>query len=236
VGAILKTLFLISAVLILNLVSPTVFAEDLNLGGFDPTGNPTDTISDTLAANAALRNAIELLHNNSDPVGGNPNGKVTFVEFFDYRCPHCVRMYPLIEAMIAQHPNLRVVYKMFPVLGPDSEVAAHAALAANMQGKFAAFHRALMHTYGDLSLENMFAIAKANGLDIEKFKHDMNSDSVASAIIFNTDLATRMGINGTPAFFMTKSNLSANSPTADVIFIGGESSASELQRSYDKIH
>ena len=232
----MKTFFLLSTLLILNLVSATVFAEDLNLGGFDPTGSPTDSISDSLAANAAIRNALELLHNGSDPVGGNPNGKVTFVEFFDYRCPHCVRMNPAIEALMNQHHDLRVVYKMFPVLGPDSEVAARAALAANMQGKFAAFHRALMHSYGDLSLENMLTIARANGLDIEKFKRDMNSDAVASAIIFNTDLATRMGINGTPAFFMTKSNLDAKSPTADVIFIGGESSSSELQHSYDKIH
>jgi protein-disulfide isomerase len=129
-----------------------------------------------------------------------------------------------------------VVYKMFPVLGPSSELAARAALAANMQGKFAAFHGALMHAYGDLSLENIMGIANTTGLNIEKFKNDMNSDKVSSAIIFNTDLATRMGINGTPALFMTKTNLNANSPATDVIFISGETTSSELQHSYDRIH
>jgi protein-disulfide isomerase len=232
----LKTFFLILTVLSLNIFSQNVFADELTLGGFDPTGSAPDTMSDSLAENAALRNTIELLHDSNDPIGGNPNGKITLVEFFDYRCPHCIRMYSGIEALIASHPDLRVVYKMFPVLGPESELAARAALAANMQGKFWAYHAALMHAYGNLSLENILAMANTAGLNIEKFKRDMNSDSVASAIIFNTDLATRMGVNGTPAIFVTKTNLSANSKPSDVIFIAGEAGPSELQHSYDRLH
>src|SRR5689334_12549783 len=74
-----------------------------------------------------------LFHQNSDPVAGNPKGKVTVVEFFDYQCSHCMTMAPVIEAIIKNNPNVRVVFKDFPIRGPVSEFAAKAALAANKQ-------------------------------------------------------------------------------------------------------
>ncbi|MGH6977022.1 MAG: thioredoxin domain-containing protein, partial [Stellaceae bacterium] len=76
---------------------------------------------------AARRN--ELLHDPNSVVAGNPNGDVTLVEFFDYRCPYCKAIEPSLEALIKEDGNLRVVYKEFPILGPTSVVASRAAIA-----------------------------------------------------------------------------------------------------------
>ena len=64
------------------------------------------------------------------PVLGNPEGDVTVVEFFDYNCPYCRRAKPEIEALLAADPNVRLVYREWPILGRDSVFTARAALAA----------------------------------------------------------------------------------------------------------
>ena len=66
---------------------------------------------------------------------GNPQGDVTLVEFFDYRCPYCKQVAPAIKALLGEDKQLRIVYKEFPVLGPESVTAARAALAAAQAGQ-----------------------------------------------------------------------------------------------------
>ena len=87
-------------------------------------------------------------------VGGNPDGDVTVVEFFDYRCGYCKRFAPTLEKIKKQDPKLRVVYKEFPILGPDSMKGAQAALAAREQGRYVEFHEALMRVRGNLNEED----------------------------------------------------------------------------------
>jgi len=65
------------------------------------------------------------------PVGGNPKGDVTLVEFFDYRCPYCKQVQPRLQELLAQDRQLRIAYKEFPILGAVSVAAARAALAAH---------------------------------------------------------------------------------------------------------
>ncbi|SDI18330.1 Thioredoxin [Bradyrhizobium sp. Rc2d] len=102
-------------------------------------------------AQAALKaHADEVFHDPSSPVGGNPDGNATVAEFFDYNCPYCRMMAPLMEQAESADPQLRIVYKEFPVLGPNSVFAAKAALAANKQGKYVAFHRALYRVRGQV--------------------------------------------------------------------------------------
>ncbi len=84
----------------------------------------------------------ELFRDMDSPVGGNPNGDVTLVEFFDYNCPYCRQMVPVMMQAETLDPQLRVVYKEFPILGPNSTFAAKASLAAHKQGKCVAFHSA----------------------------------------------------------------------------------------------
>src|SRR5882757_6679214 len=71
----------------------------------------------TRAAIVARRD--ELLNDPSPPSGGNPKGDVTIVEFFDYRCPYCKQVQPLVEKLLKEDAKLRIVYKEFPILGPE---------------------------------------------------------------------------------------------------------------------
>ena len=98
---------------------------------------------------------------------------MTLVEFFDYRCPYCKQVVPAIDALLAEDKQLRFVYKEFPVLGPDSVLAARAALAARKQGKYDAMHRALMTMKGQINEAAMFKVAGSVGLDVERLKRDM---------------------------------------------------------------
>src|SRR5437764_7890232 len=77
----------------------------------------------------------EIFDDPATPVGGNPQGDVSIVEFFDYRCPYCKQVHPAIEKLLDQDRKLRFVYKEFPVLGAQSDMAAHAALAARLPDK-----------------------------------------------------------------------------------------------------
>lgn len=142
----------------------------------------------------------DILDDPAAPVGGNPEGDVTLVEFFDYNCPYCRRVAPTVAEIIAADPDLRVVYKEFPILGPGSTFAARAALAAQRQGKYAPFHEALMRAGQSLDEEQVLEIAEAVGLDTERLDQDMQDPAIQEAIARNLQLANALGITGTPSF------------------------------------
>lgn len=147
---------------------------------------------------AALRD--ELLHDPDAPVGGNPSGDVTVVEFFDYNCPYCRRVAPTVADVEEADPGLRLVYKEFPILGPGSQFAARAALASRSQGKYAPFHDALMQADEQLTEETVLDIAGTVGLDLEQLRADMQDPAIEEAIARNHRLANALGITGTPSF------------------------------------
>jgi len=172
-----------------------------------------------------------LFHQSSDPVAGNPKGKLTIVEFFDYQCAHCINMASIIQTIIKQNPDVRIVFKEYPIRGPMSELASRAALAANMQGKYYTLHHALLTTDKDINEKNILVIAKANGLDAAKLKKDMNSKTVKDMIQVNLALAKELGIAGTPAFFIGKTNAQK---TEDVNFVLGEMTQAEVKEALKK--
>lgn len=153
---------------------------------------------------AAAKNVIaarrdELLHDPDSVVVGNPNGDVTLVEFFDYRCPYCKAIEPSLEALVKEDGKLRVVYKEFPILGPTSVVASRAAIAARQQGKYTAFHDRMMALKGNIDADVVMKVAEASGLDVTKLKHDMAAASIGQVIQRNYALADALGIDATPA-------------------------------------
>jgi protein-disulfide isomerase len=152
-------------------------------------------------AAAALRQRHHDIYDDpATPVGGNPHGDVAIVEFFDYRCPYCKEVEPSLEKLLHEDRDLRFVYKELPVLGPASVTAAHAALAARKQGKYAAFHDAMMAARGRITDETVFHVAASVGLDVERLKRDMAAPEIAQDIESNLALADALGIHGTPGF------------------------------------
>jgi protein-disulfide isomerase len=152
------------------------------------------------ATTALVGRRAEILEDPGSPVGGNPKGAVSLVEFFDYSCPYCKEVEPALEALLAQDHDLRFVYKEFPVLGPSSVTAARAALAARNQGKYAAFHRAMMAFKGRIDDDAVYAAARSVGLDLDRLKRDMAEPEIDRALKANVTLAEALDISGTPAF------------------------------------
>ncbi|MEL6961157.1 MAG: DsbA family protein, partial [Pseudomonadota bacterium] len=143
----------------------------------------------------------DLENDPATPIAGNPEGDVALVEFFDYRCGYCRRVLSSMQALMDEDDKLKVVFKELPVLGDDSVRAARAALASRAQNEalYLDFHLVLM-TARDLSLAGIRSLADNIGLDPDQLEQDMNSDEVSAAIDANYELASALGIEGTPAF------------------------------------
>ena len=152
------------------------------------------------AQTSILRNRKQIYEDPDDPVGGNPNGDVTIVEFFDYRCGFCKRVAPVVNEALAKDKNIRIVYKEFPVLGPNSILAARAALASRAQGKYHTFHKALMKAKISYDEASIMKIADTVGIDTARLKKDMQAPGIQAQIAKTRALARSLGIRGTPAF------------------------------------
>ena len=143
-------------------------------------------------AEKAIGESKDQIYNNPDtPVSGDPKGDVTIVEFFDYNCHYCKGAEDGIEKLLKDDKKVKFVYKEFPILGPQSVVAAKAALAANKQGKYVAMHNALMNLKNPLSDDLIYSTAKSSGLDVDKLKKDMNDPAIAKMIDDSTKLGTQ---------------------------------------------
>jgi protein-disulfide isomerase len=154
----------------------------------------------TEARRAAIAsNGDALFRDAADPVKGNPRGDVTLVEFFDARCGYCKQLHPTMEALLRRDPNVRVVMKDLPILGPNSVLAARALLAAQRQGRYGPLYDALL----TLRVEPTEAVirqqAERVGLDWSRLRRDMEDPAVERRIQSNLRLAGALGIEGTPA-------------------------------------
>jgi protein-disulfide isomerase len=173
-----------------------------------------------LAAKALVDRRQELAYAPASPVLGNPDGDVTVVEFFDYQCPYCkVMANNKFMETLEQDGNVRIVFKEYPILGPESEYAARAALAAHRQGKYREIHQAFMTFKGKMKNEDILKIAKDLGLDMDQLMTDMDSAEVIKEIDDNHALAAAVGISGTPAFIID-----------DVLFPGAVEMSEILKR------
>jgi protein-disulfide isomerase len=144
----------------------------------------------------------ELVGDPTSPVVGNPQGNVTIVEFFDYRCPYCKQVEPSLAALLREDGNIRLVYKEFPILGKDSVYATRMALAARKQGKYEAFHAAMMAVKGHIDEPVVRQVGKSVGLDLERAAADLQSTETDDIIKRNDSLARSLDIRGTPAFII----------------------------------
>ena len=143
---------------------------------------------------------IDALNNNPDsPTVGDKGAKVTVVEFFDFSCHYCHALYPNLKKVMDKNPDVKYVFKEMAFVAPVSSYAAKAALAANMQGKYAEVLDALMTNQGALSEAKVDELAVKAGVDLEQMKADMNSDKVAQIMKDTSDLAGKIQVNGVPA-------------------------------------
>lgn len=156
-------------------------------------------------AEKASKNVIALegdLQNDSfSPSIGNPKGDVTIVEFFDYHCGYCKQFLPTITNEITKDPELKVVFKEFPILSEDSVLASRASLAVNSidKTKYLPFHMALMKMSKAFTEENLTEKAKEVGISAAALKKAMENPEIDKELAKNADLAHALSVHGTPA-------------------------------------
>lgn len=160
--------------------------------------------ADENARAALVANRGQLGGDATAPQAGNPKGDVTIVEFFDYNCGYCKRMVPVIQEILATDKQVRYVFKEYPILRPDSETGAKAALAVwkLAPDKYLPFHMALMSGRGELSEERIFKTAESVGVDRTKLQAAMNDPAIRETLQRNRQLGQILNINGTPAFIV----------------------------------
>lgn len=131
---------------------------------------------------------------------GNPKGTQTVVEFLDYRCGYCQKMHDPVNELLAENGNARLVVMMRPVLGPDSEVLARYALAANLQGKFKVVHDELYKTQYKTDDAGLAELSKKTGVNWSKAKADMTGPVVGDRLAKQIAYAEQLQVQGTPYF------------------------------------
>ncbi len=162
-------------------------------------------VADAEKARATIRdNKTTIFNSPHQVVLGNPNGKVTMVEFFDYNCAFCKRALNDMLDLLKTEPDLKFVLKEFPVLGEGSVEAARVAVAARMQDstgkKYIEFHQKLLGGRGAADKARALAVAQEVGFDMSRIEKDMTSPEVKTTIDENLKLADALGVNGTPSY------------------------------------
>lgn len=164
----------------------------------------TQQMQQAEAHQALEKKQDQIFNNPADPVLGNAEGDVTVVEFFDYRCPYCKRVSDSLTELLKDDPNVRLVFKELPILGPESVVAAKIALAAQRQGKYEAVHTAFMAHKGSFEEADLLELAAEVGADKTKLAADMEDPAIQGQLQANDSLAGALGITGTPGFLFGK--------------------------------
>lgn len=162
-------------------------------------------IAEAEKAKAAVKQNAELLFNSPRQVTlGDPQGDVTFVEFFDYNCGYCKRALTDMLDLMKADPKVKVVLKEFPVLGQSSVEAAQVSVAARMQDKtgkkFLDFHQKLLTSRGQIDKAKAMAAAKEVGFDMARLEKDLASAEVKATLEESLKLADPLGLSGTPSY------------------------------------
>lgn len=155
--------------------------------------------------------ADELNNRADDGIIGNPDGKMVLVEFFDFSCGYCHRIYPALKEIIANNPDVKVVAKPMAFLSPASKYAAEAALAAKEQGKFDVVYAAIFAINGLTEAKIDEAVA-ATGVDMTKLKEDMKSDKVKDTMSAASELASKIQVSGVPTLVFNNKILQTLDP------------------------
>lgn len=145
-----------------------------------------------------------------DIVLGDNNAKVTIIEYSDYQCPACARYASLFEGMVNDYPGqVKLIFRNFLLPGHiDARAASSAALAANRQGKFWEMHHELFTKQADWTDQGekrtaaLEKLAQSIGLDLNKFRTDMNSEEVVKKIKFDMELGKAHNLRGTPTIII----------------------------------
>jgi protein-disulfide isomerase len=138
------------------------------------------------------------------PMEGNAAAKVTLVEFADYECPHCKRLQPVLRQIVEEFPkDVRIYFKNYPLpQHTNARLAAEAAVAAHKQGKFWSFQDKMWDKQDELSPAEIETLAKESGLDMKKFRADLDSPAVKDRVQKDRTDGQALGLQATPTIYI----------------------------------
>ena len=148
------------------------------------------------------KNSDALYNDERDFSIGSPDAPITIVEFFDYNCGYCKRAFPDIMKLTQKNPDVRVVFKEFPILGPASEQAARVALASKGDGKYFAIHQGLLNARGSVNGAALSSLIEKHGLNADEIVTRGKNKDIDAHIKDVRNLAQSLGVSGTPAFII----------------------------------
>jgi protein-disulfide isomerase len=173
---------------------------------------------------ALYRDRFEAATAKTIPLEGSPsrgpeNAPVTLVEFADFACPFCQRMAPELDALWEKRKaDVRFVYKFMPLpMHPHAESAARAAIAAQDQGKFWEMHHLLFANGGHQEEQDLERYAASLGLDMDRFRGDMQSAATTARIERDGKLATTLGVKATPTLFVNGHEFDSKTDMGDLL-------------------
>lgn len=184
----LKAAARVGAILALSLWAGAVAASPA-------TAPASDAQDNVLSKDSVLRDA-------DIPALGNPQGDITIVEYFDYQCPYCKKIAPVLDQVLKDDKQVRLVLKDWPILGDPSGYASRLVHATKYQDKYEAAHRALIGRTGKLTEAVIEETLAEAGVDVEKAKADLvtNKTAIEALMKRNTEQAQAFGFLGTPGF------------------------------------
>jgi protein-disulfide isomerase len=138
------------------------------------------------------------------PVKGNPAAPVTVVEFVDYECPHCKKVQPVLRQVLDEYKDeVKVAFKHYPLgAHTNARLAAEASIAAHKQGKFWAYNDRVWAISESLTPAGLEQIAKEVGLDVAKWRADVESDAVRTWVDRDRSEGQALGIDHTPTIYI----------------------------------
>lgn len=140
-----------------------------------------------------------------DHILGNPSSSLELVEYGDFQCPHCGRAFPIVRGIHEKlGDRLKFVFRNFPLnkIHPQAKMAAVAAEAADLQGKFWEMHSILFENQRSLTQRSISEHAKSLGLDMDKFEADIQDAELGKKVDKSFMSGLRSGVNQTPSFFI----------------------------------
>ena len=173
--------------------------------------SPELQFEEKAASQGNNQDSVALFTANASPSLGNENAPILLVEFGDYQCFFCNKFFHDTETNIIKNyvetGKVKIIFKDFTIIGPDSITAAQATHCANDQGKYWEFHDELYNQWtgennGWASMEKLKQFAIDLGLDSEKFDQCLDSKKYASLVSSSNTDAKTLGLTGTPGFFV----------------------------------
>lgn len=196
----------------LSLAPASLFSGVAMAADMDPAYkaflDKTDAEGYERSSKTAVTKIKDVIDDPNTPVLGNPKGDVALVEFFDYQCPYCKAAEPRLQDLVRTDGKVKWVIKEFPILSPVSLVAARAALASVKQGKYPAYHQAMMMFKGQLTDDLVFEIAGRAGVDVARLKSEMGAPEINAHLLDNMLLARSLKLSVVPGFLVDSKVLS----------------------------